>query len=164
MSRRPIGRCVVTKIAYDDLVGVAHDAGCMLQLLDQDVAYGLRMLVDIADGRSPTRRFSTRPPPSKQSIGCTTACASSPARFPRRVASRRRRRLRLVVPSMDWDAYVHLAFDEIRLAGAGSPQVSRRLQAALEDLLRGRTAGSPSGSRTPDRPAVIVDDRLDDTR
>lgn len=36
---------------------------------------------------------------------------------------------------MDWDAYVHLAFDEIRLAGAGSPQVSRRLHSALQDLL-----------------------------
>ena len=36
---------------------------------------------------------------------------------------------------MDWDAYVHLAFDEIRLAGAASPQVSRRLIAALTDLI-----------------------------
>ena len=36
---------------------------------------------------------------------------------------------------MSWDAYVHLAFDEIRLAGANSPQVSRRLVAALDDLL-----------------------------
>ena len=35
---------------------------------------------------------------------------------------------------MTWEAYVHLAFDEIRLAGAGSPQVSRRLKAALTDL------------------------------
>ena len=35
---------------------------------------------------------------------------------------------------MDWDAYVHLAFDEIRLAGAQSPQVTRRLTAALADL------------------------------
>jgi uncharacterized membrane protein len=30
---------------------------------------------------------------------------------------------------------VHLAFDEIRMAGAGSPQVARRLRAALEDLI-----------------------------
>jgi hypothetical protein len=30
---------------------------------------------------------------------------------------------------------VHLAFDEIRLAGAGSPQVTRRMVAALHDLL-----------------------------
>jgi uncharacterized membrane protein len=43
--------------------------------------------------------------------------------------------LRLTVPAMNWEAYVHLAFDEIRLAGAHSPQVSRRLVAALRDLL-----------------------------
>ena len=35
---------------------------------------------------------------------------------------------------MDWDAFVHLAFDEIRLAGARSPQVTRRMVAALTDL------------------------------
>ena len=29
---------------------------------------------------------------------------------------------------------MHLAFDEIRLAGAGSPQVARRIKAALTDL------------------------------
>jgi uncharacterized membrane protein len=36
---------------------------------------------------------------------------------------------------MSWEDYVHLAFDEIRLAGAASPQIARRLHAALEDLL-----------------------------
>ena len=36
---------------------------------------------------------------------------------------------------MDWDAYVHLAFDEIRIAGTRSPQVTRRLMAAFDDLL-----------------------------
>ena len=35
---------------------------------------------------------------------------------------------------MSWDAYVRLAVDEIRMAGAGSPQVSRRLMALLKDL------------------------------
>jgi uncharacterized membrane protein len=40
----------------------------------------------------------------------------------------------LVVPEIDWDAVVHLAFDEIRMVGAGSPQIARRLRAALEDL------------------------------
>jgi uncharacterized membrane protein len=43
--------------------------------------------------------------------------------------------VRLSVPVMDWDAYVTLAFEEIVLAGAGSPQVSRRLTAAFDDLL-----------------------------
>ena len=42
--------------------------------------------------------------------------------------------VRLTVQTMSWEAYVHLAFDEIRLAGAGSPQVTRRLKAALTDL------------------------------
>jgi uncharacterized membrane protein len=36
---------------------------------------------------------------------------------------------------MSWEAYVHLVFDEVRLAGIESPQVTRRLVAALEDLL-----------------------------
>jgi uncharacterized membrane protein len=36
---------------------------------------------------------------------------------------------------MDWDAYLHLAFDEIRLAGARSTQVTRRIAAALTDLI-----------------------------
>jgi uncharacterized membrane protein len=40
-----------------------------------------------------------------------------------------------VTPSLTWDDYVHLAFDEIRMAGSGSPQIARRLRAALEDLL-----------------------------
>ena len=40
-----------------------------------------------------------------------------------------------MTPSMAWEDYVHLAFDEIRMAGAGSPQIARRLRAALEDLL-----------------------------
>ena len=43
--------------------------------------------------------------------------------------------MRVTIPTMDWGAYVHLAFDEIRLAGAGSPQVARRMAAALDDLL-----------------------------
>jgi uncharacterized membrane protein len=46
-----------------------------------------------------------------------------------------RGQLRLTVPVMQWDAYVRLAFNEIRLAGTESPQVTRRLIAALDDLL-----------------------------
>ena len=35
---------------------------------------------------------------------------------------------------MTWAGYVRLAFHEVTLAGAGSPQVTRRLRAALDDL------------------------------
>jgi uncharacterized membrane protein len=41
---------------------------------------------------------------------------------------------------------VRLAFDEIRMVGAGSPQVSRRLRAALVDL---------RSIAPPDRVAVL---------
>jgi uncharacterized membrane protein len=50
--------------------------------------------------------------------------------------------------TLDWDGYVRLAFDEIRLAGAGSPQVTRRLRAALEDL---RTVVPPGRRPALDR-------------
>ena len=52
---------------------------------------------------------------------------------------------RLAIPAMGWDDYVHLAFDEIRMAGAASPQVSRRLLAAIDDLL----VVAPQGRRPP---------------
>ena len=44
--------------------------------------------------------------------------------------------MRVTVRVMNWDAYVHLAYDEIRQAGAGTPQVARRLRASLEDLVQ----------------------------
>jgi uncharacterized membrane protein len=43
-------------------------------------------------------------------------------------------RVRLITPELDWEAYVRLAFDEVRLAGSSSPQVVRRLRSALDDL------------------------------
>lgn len=43
--------------------------------------------------------------------------------------------VRLVLPRPDWDAFVHLAFDEIRQYGEGSIQVTRRLREAVNDLL-----------------------------
>src|SRR3954468_11148302 len=42
--------------------------------------------------------------------------------------------LRLIERVLDWDGYVRLAFDEIRLAAGDYPQVTRRLGAALADL------------------------------
>jgi uncharacterized membrane protein len=43
-------------------------------------------------------------------------------------------RLRLVERTMTWEGYVRLAFDELRIAGAVTPQVPRRIRAALADL------------------------------
>src|SRR6476661_4481540 len=104
--------------------------------LDQDVAYGFRLLVDIAE-RSLADSPFLDPTTAVQAIDrihdCLRRLVDRP--FPDGTHRDREGRVRLVVPTMDWDAYVHLAFDEIRMAGAGSPQVSRRLHSALDDLL-----------------------------
>jgi uncharacterized membrane protein len=102
--------------------------------MNQDVAYGFRMLVDIAvralsDPMDPTtavqaidrlhdglRQLARRPFPTGQYRDAAG-------------------HLRLQVSHISWDGYVHLAFDEIRDVGASSVQISRRLTAALEDLL-----------------------------
>jgi uncharacterized membrane protein len=104
--------------------------------LDEDVAYGFRMLVDMAE-----RALSDSP-----FLDPTTAVQAIDRLHDglRQLAVRAipdgryhdaRGQLRLTVPVMHWDAYVRLAFDEIRLAGRESPQVTRRLIAALDDLL-----------------------------
>jgi uncharacterized membrane protein len=56
--------------------------------------------------------------------------------------------VRLVVRSLDWDGYVRLAFDEIRLASGPYPQATRRLEAALEDL---KTVAPPERRPALDR-------------
>jgi uncharacterized membrane protein len=104
--------------------------------LDQDMAYGFRMLVDIAE-RSLSDGPFLDPTTSVQAIDRLYDCLRQLA--PRPFHDGRHRdakgEVRLVTQSMTWEDYVHLAFDEIRIAGAGSPQVARRLRAALEDLL-----------------------------
>ena len=79
--------------------------------------------------------------------------------------------LRLIVPALAWDGYVRLAFDEIRQAGADSPQVRRRLKAALDDLLLLAPADRRSSlehqlqllvhpTQSREHPASLVSDRV----
>jgi uncharacterized membrane protein len=100
-----------------------------------DPAYGFRQLVDIAE------RVVSDP------FGDPTTTVQAIDRLHdalRQLATRtiptgkhhdELGKLRLTTPALSWTGYVRLAFDELRLAGAGSPQVARRLRAALEDLL-----------------------------
>jgi uncharacterized membrane protein len=111
--------------------------------LDADLAYGLRMLVDVAvksasDAfadpttavqaidriHSSLRQLATRPFPSGQHVD-------------------EDRVVRLVVPQLDWDGYVHLACDELRQLAPGSIQLTRRLGGMLDDL----TAVAPPDRR-----------------
>jgi uncharacterized membrane protein len=104
--------------------------------LDQDVAYGLRMLVDIAE-RSVSESPFLDPTTAVQAIDRLYDCLRqlAPRPFPDGQYRDETGKVRLVTRTMAWDDYVHLAFDEIRVAGAQSPQVVRRLRAALEDLI-----------------------------
>ncbi len=103
--------------------------------LDQDIAYGFRLLVDMAE-RAVSESAFLDPSTAVQAIDrihdCLRQLVDRP--FPDGRHHDRDGELRLVTPVMSWDAYVQLAFEEIRLAGAGSPQVVRRLAQALDDL------------------------------
>ncbi len=112
--------------------------GLVLKLertLDQDVAYGFRLLVDIAERSLSDSPFQD-PTTAVQAVDRLHDCLRQLARrsFPDGRYRDESGEVRLVVRTMNWEAYVNLAFDEIRMAGAGSPQVARRLNAALTDL------------------------------
>ena len=108
----------------------------MERTLDQDVGYGLRLLVDMAERSLSDSRWQD-PTTAVQAIDRIHDCLRQLARrhFPDGRHFDDSGQLRLIENVMTWDAYVQLAFAEIRLAGAGSPQVARRIQAALRDLL-----------------------------
>jgi uncharacterized membrane protein len=103
--------------------------------LDADVAYGMRLLVDIAE-RSLSESPFQDPTTAVQAIDRLHDILRHLARrpFPDGRLRDRNGQVRLIVKTMAWEDYVHLAFDEIRMVGAGSPQVARRLVAALADL------------------------------
>jgi uncharacterized membrane protein len=103
--------------------------------LDRDVRYGLRMLVDIAE-RSLSESPFQDPTTAVQAIDRIHDILRQLARrpFPDGVYRDASGEVRLVVPAPTWEDYVLLATEEITLAGAGSPPVARRLEAALVDL------------------------------
>lgn len=183
---------VVSQIEHDELVELARNAGCVLELvpmigtfvpagaplfrvvgergslrdeevceqvllslertLAQDAAYGFRQLVDIAE-RSLADSSLQDPTTAVQAIDRLHDCLRQLS--VRELGNGERRdadgTVRLVVPRMSWEDYVHLAFDEIRIAGAGSPPVARRLRSALVDL---RTVAPPER-------LAALDDQLD---
>jgi uncharacterized membrane protein len=138
----------------------------MERTLDHDVAYGLRLLVDIAQ-RSLADSPLQDPTTAVQAIDRLHDVLRQLARRP--IPDGRytdaSSQLRLTVPSMSWDAYVRLAFEEIRLAGAGSPQVARRMKAALLDL---RSVALPERVQSVDEQLDLLQSAtkstLDDSR
>jgi uncharacterized membrane protein len=104
--------------------------------LDQDVAFGMRQLVDVA-----VRALS----PGVNDPSTAVQAIDQLHDLLRRLVRRRFPSpdrvdedsvVRLSVNRPAWEDYVNLALDEIRLAGSGSLQVERRLFGLLDDLLR----------------------------
>ena len=117
-------------------------------------AFGLRKLVDVATRSIYSSPFQD-PTTSVQSINAIHDILRRLARreFPSGRHHDAHGHVRLVERVMSWEGYVRLAFDELRLAGAGSPQVARRLRAALEDL---RTVASPQRRPPLDRQLKLL--------
>ncbi len=97
----------------------------------------MRLLVDIAE-RSLSESPFQDPTTAVQAIDRLHDILRQLARrhSPTGASVARTARSGSLLKMMIWEDYVHLAFDEIRMAGAGSPQVSRRLVAALMELRR----------------------------
>src|SRR3954462_9518344 len=102
----------------------------------EDASYGLRKLVDIAE-RSIAQPFDD-PTTTLQALHRLHDLLRQLAVRPLPPGEHRDDDgvVRLVERTLSWEGYVRLAFDEIRLAGASAPQVTRRLCAALQDLKR----------------------------
>jgi uncharacterized membrane protein len=101
---------------------------------NEDPSYGIRKLVDIAE-RSIAQPFND-PTTTVQALHRLHDLLRQLAvrTFPIGEHRDQDGVVRLVERTLTWDGYVRLAFDEIRLAGARTPQVSRCLCAALQDL------------------------------
>jgi uncharacterized membrane protein len=130
-----------------DLFRIHGDAGrldrakvCGLVILGNerkhkdDPTYGFRELVDIGE-RCLAQPF-TDPTTAVMVIDRLHDCLRqiAPRPFPDGRLRDADGEVRLVERSISWDGLVRLAFDELRLAGAASPQVPRRIRAVLEDL------------------------------
>jgi uncharacterized membrane protein len=114
----------------------------------EDPPYGLRKLVDVAE-RSIAQPFND-PTTTLQALHRLHDLLRQLAVRPLPAGEHRDEEgvVRLVERTLSWDGYVRLAFDEIRLAGATTPQITRRLCAALEDL---KSVASPDRQAPLDR-------------
>jgi uncharacterized membrane protein len=118
-------------------------------------AFGIRKLVDV-DERSIYASPFQDPTTSVQAINAIHDVLRRLAvrDFPSGVHRDSHGHPRLIERVMIWDGYVRLAFDELRLAGAGSLQVARRLRAALEDL---RDVAMPDRRPPIDRQLALLE-------
>lgn len=106
--------------------------------IDQDPAFALRILVDIAiRALSPAVNDPTTATQVLNHIDALLLGIGSSDRAFRGIALDADGRVRLVVRTRGWAEYLDIGVTEIRQYGAASPQICRRLRAMLEDLRAG---------------------------
>ena len=118
------------------------------------LAYGFRKLVDIAV-RSIAQPFND-PTTTVQALHRLHDLLRQIAPRPLPCGEHRDEdgAVRLVERTVSWDGYVRLAFDEIRLAGASEPQVTRKMCSALADL---KSVAPPDRQEPLDRQLRLLD-------
>jgi uncharacterized membrane protein len=104
--------------------------------MEQDPAFGLRQLVDIGE-----RALSTGVNDPTTAIQALDRIHDLLGRlievdFPSEYRVDDDGRLLLILHRPDWDDYVALGLDELRIYGGGSIQVMRRIRFIVEDLLQ----------------------------
>ena len=120
------------KIVLKDLMATVHVG--TERTFTQDPKYSIRLLVDIAiKALSPAINDPTT---AVQAIDQIEDLLRRLGRYDlqAKLLKGAGGALRVIVPMPTWDDYLQLAFDEIRLFGASSVQVIRRLRAALTGL------------------------------
>ncbi|WP_406056623.1 DUF2254 family protein [Kribbella sp. NBC_00889] len=106
--------------------------------IDQDPAFALRILVDIAiRALSPAVNDPTTATQVLNYIGALLLGIGASDRAFRGTALDTDGRVRLVLRTRRWAEYLELGVTEIRQYGAFSPQICRRLRAMLEELRAG---------------------------
>ena len=123
----PAGRLRTTEVTRHVLLAAER-------VHTEDLAYGFRKLVDIAV-RSIAQPFND-PTTAVQALHRLHDLLRQIAARPLPCGEHRDEDgvVRLLERTVSWEGYVRLAFDEIRLAGASEPQVTRKMCAALADL------------------------------
>jgi uncharacterized membrane protein len=158
-----IGDFIVTGAPLAAGPGTAPDAAAFGRLvrigdvrsLEQDPAYGLRLLVDIA-----IRALSPAVNDPTSAVQALDQIDDALQRLVTRSLGAGQLldeggRVRVCFPAPRWEAFLALAVDEITLYGAGSIQVARRLCALLTDLL----ASAPPDRRPPVAARIAVLER-----
>lgn len=119
-----------------------HIALSRERTMGQDVAFGFRQLVDIAEkALSPGINDPTTAVQAIDQIHDLLRRLAT-AEYPTGYYTDASGALRAMRPTHRWEDYLDLAFTEVRHYGAGSIQVQRRLSAMVDDLLLA-TEGSP---------------------